>query len=182
MERGQRLEVRPATTPEDFDHVRSLVLEFVGWAMAQFRPDLGPIGSDLSRLPPVFAQLKTELETLPGKYAPPLGALLLARREGDVIGVLAGFPKDAESLEVTRMWVRPEGRGCGAGDALLRALVDHASRAGFGRMVLRSRKEMTSAHAVYRRGGFVETDGAAVFANFEPQEIAMIRPMEGASR
>jgi len=57
------------------------------------------------------------------------------------------------------------------------ALLESAAGAGYTRSVLRSRQDMTSAHAVYRRAGFVDVDGFRHFATFKDFEVAMQRDL-----
>lgn len=159
--------VAPARTPQDFDAFATLVREFAGWAMGTFNPGV-------TKLPPVLARMEQELAGLPGKYAEPDGALFLASVNGAVAGCVAGFRYDPHSLEVTRLWVRPGCRGHGVGDALVTRLLETGRAAGYRRAVLRSRKEMTSAHRIYRTAGFADADGPALFPTFNEVELAMV--------
>ncbi|RAJ71439.1 ribosomal protein S18 acetylase RimI-like enzyme [Streptomyces sp. Amel2xB2] len=57
--------------------------------------------------------------------------------------------------EFRMLAVRPEGRGRGAGEALVRACVERARERGLRRLVLSSTGEMATAHRLYGRLGFV---------------------------
>lgn len=147
-----------------------LVREFASWAMASFH-------KDQAALPPVFARMEQELSNLPGKYAAPEGALFVAYGDGEAVGCVAGFRTERGAFEVTRLWVRSAARGMGVGDMLVDALLKSAARSGYTNAVLRSRKEMTSAHNVYRRAGFVDVDGTTLFPYFKDIEVAMQRDL-----
>ena len=54
-------------------------------------------------------------------------------------------------------------RGCGAGDALVRAAVEHAARIGAGKVMLTSNPAREAARALYRKVGFEEVE-TTVFA------------------
>lgn len=159
-----------AETHAHMQDFRVLVREFASWAMSTFH-------KDETTLPAVFAGLERELSDLPGKYAAPDGALLIAYNGAEPAGCVAGFRSRDGAFEVTRLWVRAECRGMGVGDRLVDALLTRASRSGYRRAILRSRKEMTPAHNVYRRAGFVDVDGNALFSNFRDIEVAMERDL-----
>ncbi|QPP06668.1 GNAT family N-acetyltransferase [Streptomyces bathyalis] len=59
--------------------------------------------------------------------------------------------------EFRMLAVKPEGRGRGAGEALVRACVDRARARELIRLVLCSTEEMSAAHRLYGRLGFVRT-------------------------
>lgn len=164
------VDIVAAESPKHFQDFGDLVREFASWAMAAFH-------KDTTALPPVFARMEQELSDLPGKYAVPEGALFVAYSSGEAVGCIAGFKSEGGALEVTRLWVRSECRGMGAGDKLVDALLNSASRSGYKSAILRSRKEMTPAHNVYRRAGFVDIDGNTLFPNFKEFEVAMRRDL-----
>ena len=100
-----------------------------------------------------FQGFDDELARLPGAYAPPRGALLLAPSQGCV----ALRPLDATAAEMKRLYVRPSARGQGVGRALAQAVIDEARALGYCRMVLDTvAGTMDSAIALYRALGFRE--------------------------
>jgi ribosomal protein S18 acetylase RimI-like enzyme len=101
-----------------------------------------------------FQNFERELADLPGAYAPPHGALLLAWVDESVAGCVAMRPLEAEICEMKRLWVRPDFRGCGIGEALARAIMLKAARAGYARMRLDTLPAMKKAQAIYATLGF----------------------------
>ena len=68
-----------------------------------------------------------ELAELPGAYAPPHGALLLARGEkATSLGCVAIRRLDGRACEMKRLYVCPEARGTGLGRALVAAVLAEA--------------------------------------------------------
>lgn len=104
-----------------------------------------------------YQDFATELSTLPGTYAPPAGALLLARdAAGAPIGCVALRPMATGGCgEMKRLYVAPPARGLGLGRALLDAVLGEAARLGYREVRLDTLPTMTEAIAMYRRHGFV---------------------------
>jgi ribosomal protein S18 acetylase RimI-like enzyme len=113
------------------------------------------IGVDLS-----FQNFAAERASLPGGYAPPAGALLLAQGEGDVaLGCVALRATDQPGrCEMKRLYVAPEGRGQGIGRALIEAVMREAARLGYRDIVLDTLPTMTAAIALYRDAGFTAVE------------------------
>lgn len=108
-----------------------------------------------------FASFEQELAGLPGDYAPPQGALLLARRTGEAVGVVAVRPLAQDRAEMRRLYVTPPARGAGLGRALALAAIAAARTAGHRELVLETLESMTAARALYADLGFPPADGRA---------------------
>ena len=116
-----------------------------------FRAYEAHIGVDLS-----YQGFADELATLPGKYAPPRGQLLIARNaNGAAIGCVALRPIDARCCEMKRLFVSPQGRGLGLGRALAEAVIAEAAKLGYAELRLDTLPSMHEAIALYRTLGFV---------------------------
>src|SRR5712675_2817453 len=125
-------------------------VEGTGPALEQARALLAEYWSSFG-FTPCFQGFDQELAALPGSYAPPRGALLLAPGQGCV----AVRPLDAETAEMKRLYLRPQARGAGLGRSLAGAAVTHARERGFSRVVLDTIPErMQEAVALYRSMGF----------------------------
>ncbi len=122
-----------------------------------FREYQQDLGIDLC-----FQSFEAELASLPGRYAPPDGVLLLgyAGSDGDAVGCTAVRPLDAPAgtCELKRLFVRPSARSTGLGRMLLDAAVAFARERGYRAMRLDTLPAMERAIAMYRRAGFVDCE------------------------
>ena len=94
------------------------------------------------------------------------GALLAAVAGERIVGVLTLVWYDAPSGR--KAWIEDvvvdgAARGCGAGDALVRAAVAHAARIGAGKVMLTSNPSRGAARRLYAKMGFKEAE-TTVFA------------------
>lgn len=102
-------------------------------------------------------RFEREVAELPGTYAPPLGALLIAEHGGIAIGCVGLKPLEPPNVcEMKRLYVRPEGRGLGAGHALVDHVLRAAHDAGYQVMRLDTMPSMHDAQRLYRAIGFHE--------------------------
>jgi putative acetyltransferase len=120
-----------------------------------FREYAAGLGVDLC-----FQQFDQELAGLPGDYAPPRGALLLATVDGNVAGCCALRPLDTadypNAAEMKRLYVRSAFRGLGLGRQLVEATLDAARQAGYACVLLDTLDDMEAARTLYEDLGFEE--------------------------
>ncbi|OGB00394.1 MAG: GNAT family N-acetyltransferase [Burkholderiales bacterium RIFCSPHIGHO2_12_FULL_61_11] len=132
------------TTPEQLAATRLLFDEYAE-----------QLGIDLC-----FQNFQAELAGLPGEYAAPDGALLLAKVDGELAGCCALRPLDSTDYpnvaEMKRLFVRKAFRGFGLGRQLAEAVLDAARMAGYHSVLLDTLDDMESARALYSELGFLE--------------------------
>ena len=95
-----------------------------------------------------------EIARLPGPYAPPDGALLIARQDGDVLGCIALKRLAPGVAEIKRLYVVPQGRGIGVGKALVTAILGEAAHLSYREIKLDTLPHMAAAIALHRSFGF----------------------------
>jgi ribosomal protein S18 acetylase RimI-like enzyme len=104
-----------------------------------------------------FQDFDREIAEFPGAYAPPGGALLLARHNGKPVGVVALRRLGPANCEMKRLYVAPDGRHLGIGRQLAEAIIVAGRRLGYRAMRLDTVvHSMGAAIALYRRLGFRE--------------------------
>lgn len=138
------VELRLADTADDLAAVRELMREYA----ASLAIDL------------CFQGFEHELATLPGEYAAPAGALLLALVDGTPAGCVAMRPlpdsDHVNACEMKRLFVRRAFRQFGLGRRLTQQLMDLATQAGHSCMLLDTLDDMEAARGLYATLGFVE--------------------------
>ncbi len=137
--RNSALTIRAAELSE-MDEVRQLFREY----QTELNVDL------------CFQSFEEELDSLPEKYAPPKGQLLLGMVDGTIQGCVAFRSLDAGVCEMKRLFVRPAARSAGLGRRLVAEILSHAKSAGYESMVLDTLDRLHSARLLYERAGFVE--------------------------
>ena len=138
--------IRQASEPRDVDHARALFNEYA----ASLDVDL------------CFQNFAHEIAALPGDYAPPRGALLVAERGDAHVGCVAlrplGDDAGAKVGEVKRLYVVPEARGTRTGRRLMHALIERARGIGYDELKLDTLPSMATAYALYESLGFVRCE------------------------
>ncbi len=131
-----------AVTPDHFAAARRLFREYVA-----------AIGVDLE-----FQGFSDELDSLPGEYDSPAGALLLAEEEGEYVGCVALRRLEKDICEMKRLYVAPAGRGRGLGLKLAEAIIVRACELDYKKMRLDTLATMTEARQLYSSLGFQSID------------------------
>lgn len=104
-----------------------------------------------------FQGFDEELNTLPGKYSPPDGFILLAEYNGKIAGCIALRKLKNDICEMKRLFVRPKFRGLGLGKKLCDELISRAKITGYKKIRLDTiRKQMKNAIKLYKSYGFYE--------------------------
>lgn len=107
-----------------------------------------------------FQDFDAELAALPGEYAEPRGALLMAQVDGELAGCCALRPLDAadhpNACEMKRLYVRQGFRKAGVGRQLVELILDFARLAAYDCVLLDTLDDMESARALYHDLGFEE--------------------------
>lgn len=138
------LTIVQAENPSQVTMARELIEEYAAWLEFKL----------------CFQGFEEEMRSLPGKYAPPAGRLLLALWDGKPAGVIALRPLEEAGLcEMKRLYVRPEFRGNHIGRALAQQIIREAAEIGYSRMRLDTIiGKMDAAIAMYREVGFTDAD------------------------
>ena len=141
---GPQIELVPAESPAQIAAVRELFQEYA----ASLSVDL------------CFQNFEAELAGLPGDYAPPGGALLLALVDGEPAGCVGMRPlpdsDHVNACEMKRLFVRRAFRRFGLGRLLTQQLMDLATQAGHSCMLLDTLDDMEAARGLYTSLGFEE--------------------------
>lgn len=145
--------IRQAESPEDLAAVVKCFHTYTEW-----------LDEDLSH-----QNYASELAGLPGKYAPPTGALLLAvdSDSGAALGCVALRPLELQPThpkarqghrcaEMKRLFVYPEARGRQVARKLLLELLKRAKDEGYNEVYLDTLARMEAAIKLYKSEGFVE--------------------------
>ena len=140
----QLLEIQTPQQAADLDALRGIFREYA----ASLTVDLA------------FQNFEEELATLPGEYAAPRGALLMARVDGQLAGCCALRPLDTvdfpNSCEMKRLYVRPAFRRLGLGRQLAEAIMDVARLNAYDHVLLDTLDDMEAARTLYEDLGFEE--------------------------
>ncbi len=148
-----RTALHPVDTRPPVDLVAARSREQLDAARTLFGEYAAQLGVDLC-----FQDFEAELAALPGDYAEPRGALLLALVDGELAGCCALRPLDdvdyGNAAEMKRLYVRKAFRGFGLGRQLAEAILEAAARLGYACVLLDTLDDMESARALYEDLGF----------------------------
>jgi len=140
----QMLDLIAPRTPQHLSEIRTLFKEYATG-----------LGIDLC-----FQNFEQELRELPGDYQKPGGALLLAYYDSQPAGCCALRPLKSDGLtnaaEMKRLFVRTAFQGKGIGRQLVLEILRTARDMRYSSVVLDTLPSMRSAHALYKKLGFIE--------------------------
>ena len=134
------IQIKTAHTPHHLTKIQTLFQEYAA-----------SLDIDLD-----FQNFGEELANLPGRYAPPRGALSIALWEGQVAGCVGLRDLSQGICEMKRLYTRPPFRGLKIGRAMAESIIQQARDMGYGRMRLDTLASMERARALYASLGFQE--------------------------
>lgn len=105
-----------------------------------------------------FQNFEEELKSLPGKYAPPNGLLILALVDGNAAGCVCARKLETTICEMKRLYVRDKFRGLGLGKLLIDVIIQESKKLGYLFMRLDTLPSMIKAQHLYREFGFYEIE------------------------
>ena len=140
----------PVETVRERDAALALLVEYLRWVGEIARSSYG-LSFDIE------AMARSDIEDR-GKFYPPTGRFYLVRHDGRDVGV-GCLKRLAQNFgEIQRMYIQPQGRGIGAGRALVERLLLDARALGYTKVRLESLRALAPAHTLYRSVGFVEVE------------------------
>jgi GNAT superfamily N-acetyltransferase len=96
----------------------------------------------------------------------------------DPAGLVGGYPEDPQTVELVSMYVRPDARGRGVGEALVATVIDWARTRNATTVRLWVTETNTHARALYQRCGFALTgERQPVPSTPSLDEVAMSRTL-----
>jgi ribosomal protein S18 acetylase RimI-like enzyme len=102
-----------------------------------------------------FQSFDSEIDNPLYKYSAPTGALFIATYNATPVGCIALQPlQEAQTCEMKRLYVDPEYRKFGIGDALVKALLQEAQSLGYAIMKLDTLERLQAAIKLYQKFGF----------------------------
>lgn len=135
----------------DFVQLEWIVLEYFRFICDELRTNF-----DLDVSP---EEPTANMMAQPEKFLPPLGRSFVSEADGNITGMVFLKPTgDPCTVEIKRLYVRPNARGTGLGRRLAEFVIDVAREGGASRVVLDSTKNLTQAIKMYERMGFEATD------------------------
>lgn len=136
-------EIIEVNTPELINETKILFREYEKWLNVSL----------------CFQGFEEEVNSLPGKYAPPDGRLYIVKYDGKYSGCIALRKIEDGICEMKRLFLKDELRGKGIGNTLVTKIISDARFIGYKTMRLDTIKEkMPKAVEIYTKHGSVETE------------------------
>lgn len=159
------MKIRTLDTVDEAGGLEGLLSDYIHFVCSDIEAAVGVVYD------PAVLSKKT-METL-HKVVPPEGRTFVAEDEAcNQIGMVFLRTSGAGAMEIKRLYVRPEGRGTGAGRALVEAAMAEARRAGASVMRLDTSKTFDSAIGLYRSMGFAFCDPYPESDHYDDLELS----------
>lgn len=143
------IEIVQAETIDQLEQVRRLKRAFLVWLRETYPEHIDLLDEYYD--PVAF---EDDLTNLPGEFAPPTGALLLAYVEGTAAGTVALRDLGDRVCEMKAMFVEREYQSKGVGRALGEEILAAGQKKGYRTMRLDTGPRQIAAQSLYRSLGF----------------------------
>ena len=157
-------------TPQDNQAVRQLVLT----TLAEF----GLHGEG-------YAGVDAELDDMHTAYDNALSAYYVVEQNGRIVGVGGFAPlqgtEPGTTAELRKMYLAPELRGQGMGEALIKLNLEGAKACGYEGMYLETVAEMKAAQALYLKHGFAYLEERMGDTGHSNCAVVMWRSLHGST-
>lgn len=134
----------------EFNYIDSDMIEEIRQLFLEYAESLGV---DLN-----FQDFESEINSLPGKYEPPDGILILASVNGKSAGCVALRRLSKDICEMKRLYIRDEYRGLGIGKKLIVMTIEEAKKLKYRYMRLDTLPTMKKAQELYASLGFYDIE------------------------
>jgi GNAT superfamily N-acetyltransferase len=140
------LKIRETVSNADLEQIKKMFRQYFTWI------------TDDNKINMSYQGIETELDSLPGKFSPPEGCLLIAEVDDNPVGCVALRSFEPGTCEMKRLFVKPEFRSKGVGMALAKRVITEAKKRGYNKMLLDTGDFMVAAKKLYSSLGFKTTN------------------------
>jgi len=105
-----------------------------------------------------FQDFEEELNSLPERYGPPDGTIIIASVDGRSAGCIALHRLSGDICEMKRLYVRDNYRGLGIGKKLIAMLLEEALKRNYRFIRLDTLPTMEKAQKLYEAFGFYDIE------------------------
>lgn len=106
-------------------------------------------------------------------FLPPRGECLIARVDGEIVGLVMLKSRTLDTCELNRMFVRESARGRGLGRALATAMIGEARALGYRRIALGALSRHVEALPLYRSLGFSQEGDGNPIGSADARALSM---------
>lgn len=127
-----------------------------------------------------YDEFDRDLADIDATYRDAGGAFWVLAADGTIAGTIGVIPRDAETCELRRLYLKAPYRGGGWGTKLVRRVIEWASEHGFRRIFLWSDVLFEPARHLYMKMGFTPTKRTRAVDPVNPTSVEryFIREME----
>jgi len=169
---AKAVDIVPIRSAEDAASAKAMVMELFDVFFERY-PEEVPMIRKYMEDQDVAGQLERFVET----FGPPKGEALIARVDGDALGIVMLTDKGdgvaGRQCEMNRMYVRAAARGLGVGRKLGLAILEEARELGFAEMRLDGAKRHVEAIPLYESLGFGPDPAPSKHAAADPMMVSM---------